>query len=257
VAEFVQYALFMACAAMLFLLRADARRFRAAEGDDDRGGLRAWSQRATWYLLGLALVLLVFALHPQPITQLHIDLGPDRGAALFLGLLYGAAGTAAAFLVAWFRYGGLRLPGPGGYPAAVLTSLGTAVIDEVAFRGILLGYLLELNLQTWAAVLIAAVAYAVTIRAAGGGQGPLGLGLVFGVGLLGGALVATTGGIGAGLVGLAITRFALYLATGHRGRMRPPGREVEEMLSSTLPPTGWGEVRERRGRGPRGPFRPA
>jgi hypothetical protein len=242
VPDFVQYALFMGCAALLFLLRVDGRRFRAAEWDDDAGGRRVWAMRAAWYILGIALVLLVFTLHPQPITRLHIDPGDDRGLALALGLLYGAAGTAAAFLVAWLRYGHLRLPSARGYPAALLTSIGTAVIDEVLFRGVLLGILLEANFQSWFAVLAAAVTYAVTIRAAGGALGPLMPALILGVGVVSGTLVLVTHGIGAGIVGLAITRFALYLSTGHRGRVRPPGYEVEEILSSTLPPPGWGMV---------------
>lgn len=247
--DFFQYALFIGCAALLFLLRVDARRFRAAEWDDDRGGVGAWAPRATWYLLGIALAILIYTLHPQAITRLHIDLGADRGQALLLGLLYGIAGTAAAFLVAWSRYGRLRLPRAGGYLAAMLTSLGTAVMDEVLFRGVVLGVLLEADFQSWFAVLVAAVVYAVTIRAAGGALGPLMPALILGVGLVSGSLVLVTGGIGAGVVGLAITRFALFLSTGHRGRVLPPGYEREEVLATSLPPPGWGTVdghRERR-----------
>lgn len=252
--DFIQYAFFMAAAAMLFLLRVDGRRFRAAEWDDDRGDLRAWVSRLAWYLLGLALVLLVFALHPAPISQLHLDLGTDRGAAILLGIVYGAGGTVLAFLVAWSRYGRLRLPEMGRYPGAAITSLLTALIDEALFRGVVLGVLLSLDLQTWAAVLVAALIYAGTIRAAGGGRGLLMLLLTFGVGMVSGGLTVQTDGIGAGLVGLAITRFTLFLATGHRGRVRPPGFEREEMLATSLPPTGWGRAGARgQGGGRHGP----
>ena len=52
--------------------------------------------------------------------------------------------------------------------------------------------------------------------------------LSLGVGVVGGWLVLETGGIGAAILGHAVTRFAIFLATGHAGQVRPPGWEPEE-----------------------------
>ena len=47
----------------------------------------AGSGDSRWYALGIALVLLVYWLYPQPISVLHLDLGPDREQALIYGLV--------------------------------------------------------------------------------------------------------------------------------------------------------------------------
>jgi len=40
-------------------------------------------------------------------------------------------------------------------------------------------------------------------------------------------------------LGHAITRFALFLCTGHTGQTKPRGREVEEIEKRRRPPEGW------------------
>ena len=59
------------------------------------------------------------------------------------------------------------------------------------------------------------------------------------IGLVGGWLTAATGGIGAAFLGHAITRFAVFLCTGHAGQTKPRGREDEEIEKRRRTPEGW------------------
>ena len=59
------------------------------------------------------------------------------------------------------------------------------------------------------------------------------------MGLVGGWLTATTGGIAAAFLGAAITRFAVFLCTGHTGQTKPRGREEEEIEKRRRTPEGW------------------
>jgi len=52
-------------------------------------------------------------------------------------------------------------------------------------------------------------------------------------------VTAVTGGIAAAFLGHAITRFAVFLCTGHTGQPMPRGREVEEIEARRRPPKGW------------------
>jgi len=63
--------------------------------------------------------------------------------------------------------------------------------------------------------------------------------LTLGIGLIGGWLTSATGGIAAAFLGHAITRFAVFLCTGHTGQTRPRGREDEEIEKRHRPPDGW------------------
>ena len=63
--------------------------------------------------------------------------------------------------------------------------------------------------------------------------------LTLGIGLIGGWLTVVTGGIAAAFLGHAITRFAVFLCTGHAGpdqAARPGGRGDRE---ARRPPEGW------------------
>jgi hypothetical protein len=59
------------------------------------------------------------------------------------------------------------------------------------------------------------------------------------IGLAGGWVTAVTGGIAAAFLGHAVTRFAVFLSTGHAGQFLPRGREVEEIEARRRPPQGW------------------
>lgn len=237
----IKYLIFLAFVFLLLLLRLDAFRFGTAEYDDENaaGGWRAWLRRLTWYALGIALVLLVYRLYTQPISQLHLDLGGDRQRALVFGLAFGAGGTAVAFAFAWLRYRRFRLPPARQYLGAVINAIGTAFIDEALFRGIVMGLLIAYNWPPYLALAFQALLYALSTRLGARGRSRAMLLLSLAVGVVGGWLVLETGGIGAAILGHAVTRFAIFLATGHAGQLRPPGWEPEEEAGYALPPRGW------------------
>jgi hypothetical protein len=241
VRELVEFWLFIAFIAMLLVLRFDANRFGVAEYDDEarHGGWRGWLRRLSFYALGIGLVLLVYAVYPQPITILHLDLGTDRQQAMLYGLLYGLAGTIVAFAFAWWRYRRFRLPGARAYPGAVINAVGTAFIDEALFRGIILGLLLHWGWPPALAIAFETILYGLATRLGAPGRSRAMLLIFLGVGAVGGWLVVETLGIGAAVIGHAILRFAIFLATGHAGSVRPPGWEPEELASWALPPQGW------------------
>lgn len=216
--EFAQYLLFVGFAALMFLLRLDARRFSAAEWDTQDGPWRVWVARFSWYGTGLGLALLVFALHPSPVSDLNLSLAPDRGEAMLLGLVYGGAGIVAVFVLAIVRNGTISFPRPARYPGGVLTAVGTAFYDEFLFRGVLLGLLLSLDLPDWLAIVGAAFIYAGAIRAGTGSRGVLMMATWFVIAVVGGALVLLTAGIAAAFVGHAIIRFALFMTMGQPER---------------------------------------
>ena len=63
--------------------------------------------------------------------------------------------------------------------------------------------------------------------------------IALGIGVVAGFLTVWTGGIGASFVAHSITRFAIFVATGHAGLVKPPGQEPEEAFAASLPPEGW------------------
>ena len=226
--DVVQYLLFIGMAALMFLLRMDTRRFSAAEWDTQDGEWRVWMGRLSWYAAGLALALIIFALHPAPVAELNLVLGSNRGEALTYGLLFGGAGIAAAFVLALLRNGRISFPSPIRYPGGVLTAVGTAFYDEWLFRGVMLGLLLQLGLPDWLAIVSAAFIYAFTVRAGTGSRGIFTLALWLAIGLVAGALTVSTLGIAAAVLGHAITRFALFMTMG------PPERvAVQEVHRPT------------------------
>lgn len=236
---------------LLVMLRLEAERFGAAEYDEMRAGhLPSLRRRLSWYALGLLLIAAVVVIYPAPHDALHLQSG-DRLAAVLLGLLYGALGTAQAVGFAWLRYERVRLPDDSLYPGAVLNALATAFIDEGVFRGALLGFILLAGADGLTANIAQALVYALATRVAAPGRDRYMLVLVLGVGLVGGWLTLLTGGIGAAFLGHAITRFAVFLATGHPGQVALRGRETEDVEREHQPPEGWRVVPEERESRPR------
>ncbi|HET7029924.1 MAG TPA: CPBP family glutamic-type intramembrane protease [Candidatus Limnocylindrales bacterium] len=226
-------------ALLLVMLRLEAATFGAAEYDDPIDGqMPSLRRRIAWYAIGLVLVTAIFIVHPSPQQDFALSSG-DRSLSLFYGLLYAAIGTTIALGVAYYRYRRLRFPDVWSYPGALLNAVMTAIVDEVTFRGAILGLLLLTSLDPTAANAIQAILYALATRLGAPGRNRWMLLMALGVGLAGGWVTAVTGGIAAAFFGHTATRFAVFLATGHAGQFLPKGREVEEIEATRRPPSGW------------------
>lgn len=236
----IRTAVAVALAIFLVVLRVDARRLGAAEYDepDEFGRRPPFLPRLSWYLTGIALVILVAIVHPDPAHGLLLGLGNDRVLVLAVGLLFGAVGFAQAALLAWLRYRRFRLPSAREYPGAILNAVGTAIVDEAAFRGVILGLLLAVGVPPTTAIIAQALIYVLATRV---GAERLGYTLIFtlGLGLAAGWVTIATGGIGAAVIGHATTRLAVFALTGHAAMLAPRGQEVEEIERVRLPPPGW------------------
>ena len=229
----------MGLVGLLVMLRLGARDFSAAEYNEPTIAKRhSFIRRLMWYTLGCGLVAALLVVHPAPGQELGITLG-DRGRALLGGFGIGALGTAQAVLFALWRYGRLRYPPMWSYPGAVLNAIGTSFIDEVTFRGALLGFLLLTGMDPRIAITIQALVYALATRTGSKGLGGYPLLLSLGIGFVCGWVTAWTGAIGAAFIGHAVTRIAVFVCTGHAGQPLPRGREVEETWEYTRPPDGW------------------
>jgi membrane protease YdiL (CAAX protease family) len=227
-------------AMLMAMLRLESERFGTAEyyeatRDGESPKVR---RRLAWYGIGVGLALGIIYLHPDAQTQLFLGSG-DRLAAVVGGLAYGLLGIGFAVAFATFRYHRIRFPGAWSYPGALLNSVATAFIDEVAFRGAIFGLLLTTGLNPTVANVIQAILYTLTTRLGATGRDKYLFLMTLGMGLIGGWLTAVTGGIAAAFLGHAITRFAVFLCTGHAGQTKPRGREVEEIDKRRRTPEGW------------------
>lgn len=227
-------------ALMLVMLRLESERFGTAEyyeatGDGERPSI---IRRLAWYGLGFAIAIAILYIHPAPQTELFLGPG-DRVAAVLWGIGYGLIGTLQAVGFAILRYRRIRFPDVGSYPGALVNTTATAFIDEVAFRGALFGLLLATGLDPTVANVIQAILYTLTTRLGAPGRDRYLFLLTIGIGLVGGWLTASTGGIAAAFFGHAVLRFAVFLCTGHTGQTMPRGREIEEIEARRRPPKGW------------------
>jgi CAAX prenyl protease-like protein len=227
-------------ALLLVLLRLDAEKFGTAEyyevtGAGERPRIR---RRLAWYGLGFGIAVMILTIHPAARTDLFLGSG-DRLGAVLGGLALSALGVVVAVSFASYRYQRIRLPAEHSYPGALLNSTATAFIDEVAFRGALLGILVVGGIDPLLANLFQTVVYALSTRLGAPGRDRYLLSLTLGLGIIGGWLTISTGGIAASFLGHAVTRFAVFLCTGHIGQTMPRGREVEEIERRRRTPDGW------------------
>jgi hypothetical protein len=224
---------------LLVMLRLEAAHFNAAEYDESTDGKPpSFRRRFAWYALGIGLIVGIVLVHPSPRETMLLGVG-DRGKTIMYGFLYAAGGTGIALAVAWYRYRRIRFPDVWSYPGALLNAVVTALIDEVAFRGVILSLLLLTPMNPSAANAIQALLYALATRLGAPGRNRYMLIMALMVGLAGGWVTAVTGGIAAAFLGHAVTRFAVFLCTGHAGQFLPRGREVEEIEKKRRPPDGW------------------
>ena len=244
--EELRAAVAVALAAFLVILRLDAERLGAAEYDepDEWGRRPPFLPRLGWYLTGIALVALVEIVHPDPGRALLLGLGNDRVVALVVGLVFGMVGIGQAAALAWTRWQRFRVPAPGEYPGAILNAVGTAVVDEAAFRGVLLGLLLAVGVPANVAIVAQGLVYVLATRVAATGRSRYTLFFTLLLGMAAGWATVFTGGIGAAILGHATSRLAVFAFTGHAGLLAPRGREVEEIERERLPPPGWEVVED-------------
>jgi hypothetical protein len=225
---------------ILLMLRFDAERFGTAEYDEVTrdGEAPSVRRRLAWYFLGIGLVALILIVHPEPRTTLFLGTG-DRLQALLSGLVYGVIGSAQAVAFARLRYQHFRLPNLASYPGALVNAVATAFIDEATYRGVLFGLLLTAGFNSTLANVAQAVLYAVSTRLGVPGRDRYMLVLALLIGLAGGWLTAATGGIAAAFLGHAVTRFAVFICTGHAGQVALRGRETEDIEKRRRTPDGW------------------
>lgn len=227
---------------LLIMLRLEAQRFGAAEYDEPEGDRRPSVRlRLAWYLIGFALIAAIVYIYPTPRDTLMLGVG-DRRLTILWGIAYAAIGTGLALAVAYYRYRRIRLPDVWSYPGALVNSVATAFIDEATFRGCVFGLLLSTGLNPTAANLIQALLYALTTRLGAPGRNRWMLAMVLLVGLAGGWVTAVTGGIAAAFLGHAVTRFSVFLVTGHAGQFAARGKEAEEIEKRRRPPDGWSVI---------------
>jgi membrane protease YdiL (CAAX protease family) len=242
--EPVRLATALALLMALFLLRVQAETFAAAEYDEPNNRYhRGFWTRLCWYGLGLGLLLAIYDVHPQPHDVLYLVLGGKREVLIY-GLPLAAGGAVLAALIAWLRYGELRLPAPLAYPGAAINSVATAVIDEAAFRGVLQGMLLAIGLPVGSAILTQTVLYALATRSAAPGRPRSMVVMSVAIGIACGWATISTEGIGAAILAHSLTTFALFICTGHAGHLSRGGEEPEE-VAALHRPEGWREVRPR------------
>jgi CAAX prenyl protease-like protein len=223
---------------LLVMLRLEAERFGAAEYDEPvRGRPRSLLRRLSWYVLGVGGILGLFLVHPSPELDLRLTVGDRLG--IILGLALGLGGVAQAIALALYHYNRIRLPDVGSYPGAITNEVLTAFIDEAAFRGALLAYLLWVGAPVNLAILTQAFAYTLTTRLGAPGRDRYMFLLSLVIGLVGGWATFETGGIGAAFLGHAITRVAVFVTTGHAGQLVPRETEPEEVERRRRTPDGW------------------
>lgn len=234
---------------LLVLLRFDAERFGAAEyAERDRwGNPPPILRRIAWYALGIGGILAISAVHPDAAGDLFLGSG-DRVGAIVWGFLYAAGGTGIALGIAYYRYQYLRFPGLTGYPGALVNSISTAFVDEAVFRGCVFGFMVGAGLDANLANLTQALLYGLSTRLGAPGRPWYMLPFVLAIGLASGWLTGVTGGIGAAFLGHAVTRFAVFLTTGHAGQPAPKDSEDEEIEERFQTPDGWRTIGTREAR---------
>src|SRR2546426_308741 len=84
--------------------------------------------------------------------------------------------------------------------------------------GLILSVLLMTNMNPSAANAIQALLYALATRLGAPGRNRYMLAMALILGIAGGWVTAVTGGIAAAFLGHAVTRFAVFLCTGHAGQ---------------------------------------
>jgi hypothetical protein len=210
----------VALAGLLLLLRLDAPRFSAAEYDTDQtdDSLTGIATRLAWPALAVVIVAGIAALLPAGRSAVGLGAGTIVSPATILWAILGSAlGVGAVFGLARMRepIWPPRLRPRGRIPRLAVDAIGTAVVDELTFRGVVLGLLLLAGLAPAEAFLVQLLLYGLETRL---GRSTKTLDLLaetLALGFVTGLLALLTGGVVAPLVAHAVTRFAaLDVAAG-------------------------------------------
>jgi len=200
---------------LLVMLRLDADRFGVAGYDGAAGNGRTSTLRwrLAWYVTALVLLAVADISFPRSATELYMRVG-DRAGAVSLGVAFGIGGTVVAFAIAWVRDRKVHLAPGRLYPGALLSAIASAFVDEAIFRALLLALAIGAGLDSSLAIVGQALVYVLATSRSASGRSASMLALAAIVGLLGGWLTVTTGGIGAAFIGHTVTRFAVFVTTG-------------------------------------------
>ena len=214
----------IALAGLLLLLRLDAFRFGAAEFDTEptRDGGGSAFLRVSWPVLAVALTAGVGVLLPAGLPA--IGFGSD-GAAVMIWAVCGAAiGIGAVLCVAYLRdpVWPPRRRSPDGSARLALDAVGTAVVDELTFRGVLLGLLLLAGVPPIAAFTLQLLAYGLETRLGRSRATVALLAEALALGALMGVLVLVSGSVLAPLLAHAAIRFAALDVEGGVPPLLPP-----------------------------------
>ncbi|HEX9045348.1 MAG TPA: CPBP family glutamic-type intramembrane protease [Candidatus Limnocylindrales bacterium] len=205
-------------AMLLVLLRFDSERFGVAEHLVVVPHVPpvVARRRIAWYGLAIAIAASIVLVHPDPRGALGLDPG-ELGPTLLLGLLAAAFGVLQAAAVGYLRHDRLRTTFGRGAEWTIANGLATSLVDEVAFRGAVLGFLLLTGAGPLVAVLGETFLYALATRTTVAGVDRYLLALALGIGFVGGIVTLASGGVGAAFIGHAATRLAVALFLGARG----------------------------------------
>ncbi len=203
----------VALAGLLLLLRLDAPRFASAEYDSGDGADSVgWRlTRLAWPVLAILLAAGIAILMPAGPAAIGLGAAQASSAAsIVLAILGAAVGAGAVVGLAWLLGPSWppRLPGTSDAVRYAFDAVATAVVDEVTFRGVLLGLLLLVGVPPAVAFLGQLLVYGLETRL---GRSSATLGLLaetLALGVLTGLLALATGSIAAPLVAHAVTRFA-------------------------------------------------
>ncbi len=202
----------VALCGLLLLLRLDAPRFSAAEYDGaDEAGPAGFATRLAWPALAIALAVAAGVALPSGLAA--VGLGPEAGLSapsIVLAVVGAVLGIAALLAVSWVRDPAWppRVAPPAEAPRLAFDAVETAIVDELTFRGVLLGLLLLAGIPVPVAFLLQLLLYGLETRL---GRDTATLGMLveaLALGSLTGVLAIASGGVVAPIVAHVAARFA-------------------------------------------------
>ena len=196
---------------LLLLLRLDAARFASAEYDSDPEAIDQRGVRLAWPLMAIVLAIGVGVALPEGLSAIGLGRGSLLSPASIVLAIVGAAVAVVALLgLAWLRGATWppRLSPPGDTARFAFDSVATAIVDELTFRGVLLGLLLLAGIPAGVAFLVQLLLYGLETRL---GRSVATLDMLveaLALGALTGVLAIASGAVLAPIVAHVVARFA-------------------------------------------------